>query len=270
MTFFNYKEAKSNPCHKCLAGCCTYLPLKDVQVTNLMELDHLYYLLHFEGIDILLVDGQTWRVHYSARCDFLTEENLCTLHNTTQKPNICTTYNPYHCFYKPAFLGTETIKFIRINLERLAFFSDYIRFDADRNITHLPNLTEIFPILPPFEKSEPVQKTSLPLQEPIQQNLSVEQIRQPCSNCQSYCCNTLHFPMQSPTHISNFDYFRFCTGYPNVFVVFHDNQWSVNVKTSCKNYDASTSPFHCSVFGKEERPLQCSVYNELKCEFKKR
>ena len=270
MTHLTYKQAQSNPCHNCRAGCCTYLPLKDVQITNIMELDHLYYLLHFEGIEILLVDGYTWRVHYNAKCNYLTENNLCSIHNSPQKPKICTSYNPYHCFYKPAFLHEESPQYVRFNLARFIFFREQMQFDSDRNITSIPNITEIRHLLPPFNEKPPQIQSTPVVPEILKNNISNQQAQNPCSNCPSYCCTTLQFPIDTPTNISNFDYLRFCTGFPNVFVTLHENQWSVNVKSTCMNYNATTTPYHCDVFGKEERPLQCSLYNELTCSYKKR
>lgn len=269
MTFLSYKQAKNNPCENCTAGCCTYLPLKDILITNIMVLDHLYYLLHFEGIELLLVDGNIWRVHYSNKCTFLTESNLCSLHNTPEKPNICKTYNPYNCFYKPAFDKTEAPNYVRINLERLEFISNYMEFDDDRNIAKLPDISEIFHLLPPYQKKSLPNKATFPEQKDVEHNLTVERVKQPCSNCESYCCNTLYFEMEAPRHISNLDYFRFCTGYPNVFVTLHEGQWYVTIKSTCKNYDPS-SEFRCKVFGKDERPIHCSMYDEMKCEYIKR
>ena len=102
-----------SPCKGCSAPCCTFLPLHDFSIQNYRDVDYARYLLNFVNIELALVQGATWRVHWKAKCKRLRPNGGCELHNTSRKPQVCLNYNAHSCFYKPMFLAEETPEFLR-------------------------------------------------------------------------------------------------------------------------------------------------------------
>lgn len=277
-------EARESPCATCsTAPCCTHLPLTTFQVTNLVELDHAAYLLNFDRIELGISANGEWSVYYTQPCRFLDRGTFgCTVHNTPQQPQICVHYNPYNCWYKRAFNTADSTEFVRLDQERFALLAAEIAFDEDRRIVSVPAWEEIVAMMAGHEDrpKEPVPEPSTtdPMIErwlagvtqpetaaaPPPEQRSFDDFRDACAGCDAYCCTTLVFPQSVPTHVSNFDYFRFVLGFPGVELVIGEQSWSVAVRTTCRYLDRG----RCSIYGQPERPLLCKYYDATKCDYK--
>lgn len=274
--------AQDSPCATCsTAPCCTHLPLTTFQVTNLVELDHALYLLNFDRIELGLSATGEWSAYYTLPCRFLDRETAgCTVHNTPEQPQICVHYNPYNCWYKRAFNTRDSDEMVRLDRSRLDLLVEDIVFDDDRRIVSVPAWEEIVAMMAAHDDQPgpTTEEPSLadPMIEAWQEQLdgppaeTSTQVRgfddfaDPCSGCDAFCCSTLVFPQSLPTHVSNFDYWRFCLGFPGLEIMIADGSWSLVVKTTCRHLDNG----RCSIYGEPERPLICKYYDAMKCDYK--
>lgn len=281
-------EAFESPCATCATSpCCTHLPLTTFQVTTLLELDHAAYLLNFDHIELGLSSSGEWSAYYAAPCRFLDRHTFgCTVHATELQPRICVHYNPYGCWYKRSFNGTDSSEFVRLDRSRFALIAEHIAFDDDRTIVAVPAWDEILamiedhvdhePAPPPVEPSltDPAidrwaaairadggGAESLDQPPPLR---SFDTVGEPCDGCAAPCCSTLVFPQSVPAHISNLDYYRFCLGFPGVELLVKHGAWALAVKTSCRH----VTDGRCGVFGQPERPLICRYYDAMKCDYR--
>jgi hypothetical protein len=278
-------EARESPCATCSASpCCTHLPLTTFEVTNLVELDHAAYLLNFDRIELGISSSGEWSAYYAHPCRFLDRDSFgCTVHATAAQPRICVHYNPYSCWYKRSFNGQDSPDFVRLDRARFALLSEYITFNDDRSVLAVPAWEKILAMMATHDDqpSPPPPEPSLtdPMIEtwgasvatgattddgPAVEPRVLDDVGEPCDGCDAYCCSTLVFPQPSPVHLSNLDYFRFCLGFPGVELNVMDDAWALVVKTTCQHLEGG----RCSVFGAPERPLICTYYDSMKCEYK--
>ena len=265
----SFADALQSPCDHCKVSCCSYLPLHDMTISTLVELDYLLYISNFENMELALVQGTTWRIHYRARCTRLLENNRCQLHGTDAKPRVCRAYNSYKCFYKPMFEQEESDQFLRFNRERLEAFASMLQFDENRNIIAMPSMAEIRANLPPLVIHDSPIVPTVPNGNSTQSK-TYKEFAKPCYNCPSWCCSVLSFPLQGIFTVANLDYLWFCLGFPNVEIGIGAEGWSVNVRTFCRHFtktDASPAG-KCSIYGQSNRPIQCVQYDELQCAYK--
>ena len=275
----SYSQALQSPCQGCQASCCTYLPLHDFQITKLSELDYALYVSNFDRIELSLINGSKWRVHYRMECRFFeTESRKCSLHESGDKPNVCKRYNPYNCFYKQMFQSPETDHFIRFNRARLEVFASMLGFDEHRNIASLPSVDELRAALPAWEEPSNLppppddgiyDRAFLPLAaEEEAPSFRASDFSSPCSGCSAWCCTVLCFPHGGPKNLSDMDHLRFCLGFPGVEVGIGEAGWSVNVRTRCRHLVSDgDGPGRCGIFGQPERPQMCNLYDETMCAY---
>jgi hypothetical protein len=67
-----------------------------------------------------------------------------------------------------------------------------------------------------------------------------------------------------PTDVNQLDFLRFSLGFPGVEVGITANSWNLLVHTTCRHLDGN----RCSVFGTDERPIQCSNFDALNCAYR--
>lgn len=276
-------ESLASPCDSCQTSpCCTHLPLHTFQVTNLLELDHARYLLNFDRIQLGLSATGDWSVYYVYPCRFLDRADLsCTVHDTGEQPQICSQYNPYNCWYKRVFTSSVSDEFLQIDRPRFDYIAAGIECDEFNQIVKTPDwqsmvegLREITatppPVVPvppssdgPFDAWREAVVTGIEVRpEPVA--LEYQDLTNPCTGCDAYCCETLVFPQAAPTTMSSLDYFRFALGFPGVELGIANDAWSLIVRTRCRHLENG----RCGVFGSPERPLICKYYDAWKCTYK--
>ena len=277
--------ARDTPCQGCAAPCCTFLPLHDFQITRYEELDYAFYLLNFERIELALLAGNSWRVHYRAPCgrlDLATRK--CTVHGTPLQPNVCKRYNPYSCFYKRLFESPETIEYIRMDRARLKKFASMVVFNGHRDIISYPEvsfLKEAFEPLSFSENTDPeapesemldAWKRSVKTRQPLMPlpMRTMASFDDPCGGCKAWCCTRVSFPHSTPANMANLDHLRFCLNFPGVELGINEHgQWTVVIRTRCTHRVVDEhGAGRCGIFGAPERPAACRLYDASLCGYR--
>jgi hypothetical protein len=263
----SFDQCIESPCTGCTAPCCQFLPLHDFVIQRFQDVDYARYLLNFENIELALVSGTTWRVHYTAPCSRLSPTGGCTLHNSPEKPQVCLNYDAYDCFYRPMFLDSETPNFLRFDGVRFEAFVSMLEFDSKGMLLSLPSSEILKDRLPEFVE-HPFQKIAIPkpilLKNPLN---SFRDVQRQCEGCAAWCCQTLSFPFAGIEAVSNLDYIWFCLGFPGVELCITETSMSIFVHSRCRNLK-STTQGGCSIFGKPNRPLVCQRYDGMNCAYK--
>src|SRR5205085_3603400 len=86
------------------------------------------------------------------------------------------------------------------------------------------------------------------------------------TGCSAYCCSTLVFPAAVPNSAAQLDYLRFCLGFPGVEVGVDEDGWNLVVHTTCRHLEGG----RCGIYGEPSRPIRCSHYDALRCDYKVR
>ena len=256
-----------SPCKGCSAPCCTFLPLHDFTIQNYRDVDYARYLLNFVNIELALVQGTTWRVHWKAECTRLLPDGGCKLHNTPEKPQVCLNYDAYSCFYKPMFLEAETPSFLRFDAVRFEALIALMTFDEVGSLTHFPTAEVMYAKLPAFV-DHPYEAISSPTSViPSDQTGGLSSFQRQCEGCSAWCCQTISFPFGGIHSVSNLDYIWFCLGYPGVELAMTAEGMSVFVHSRCRNL-VSPNSGGCNVFGTSKRPMVCEQYDGMNCAYK--
>ena len=255
------------------------LPLHDFQMTTLMDVDYARYVLNFERIELALLQGQKWRIHYQMKCSHLSPKG-CELHGSDKKPMVCTDYNPYQCFYKRIFHSDEQPSYVRFNAERFNIFAKQIEFDEHRRIVNMPDISTLFGELPLIEPI-PEPTDSLPDFLSVSEGnnhsdrglpMNEEELRaQSCKGCSAWCCTRLLFPQPVPQWLSSIDHQRFLLGFPGVSLGYSSTGWTVVVQSRCRHLRAITRDGSaCAIFGQDERPITCRQLSAIGCAYRYR
>jgi hypothetical protein len=289
----SFEQARQSPCLSCeTSPCCRYLPVYHFNVTNLVELDYAIYLLNFRRIVLGLAASGEWAVYYRQPCRFLRlDDGMCSLHDMPEQPSICRHYNPYSCWYRKVLADNTHDEFVLVDRARLAWITERLTFDDQRNLVAAPEWAEIVAAFAgmPVEDVEaedgaaedvaeqdraggararangwrPVSLTSAP---PVSgaRRWSEAAVSDPCTGCSAYCCTTLVFPAAVPTTAAQLDYMGFCLGFPGVELGVDEDGWSLVVHTSCRHLDDG----RCGLYGAPTRPIRCSHYDALRCDYR--
>ena len=280
-----FAAARDTPCQGCAAPCCTFLPLHDFQITRYEELDYAFYLLNFERIELALLAGNSWRVHYRAPCSNLDlASRRCKVHNTPQQPSVCKRYNPFNCFYKRMFESPETIEYIRMDRSRLEVYASMLVFNGHRDVVSYPEVSFLKAAFQPlafdrnndpetpgsenlaaWESSVRTGQALMPL--PVK---TFAEFDNPCGGCKAWCCTRISFPHGTPANVGNLDHLRFCLGFPGVELgVDEHGSWTVVIRTRCQHRVVDESGAgRCGIIGKPERPAACQIYDASLCGYK--
>ena len=111
MTKLTFAEARQSPCQGCSAPCCTCLPLHDFVIQHFDHLDYALYLLNFAHIELALVNGSSWRVHYRQPCSRLLPNGGCMLHGKSEKPMVCQIIVRRLAFINPCLFNRRPMHF---------------------------------------------------------------------------------------------------------------------------------------------------------------
>ncbi len=266
-----FREARQSPCLSCeTSPCCRFLPLDQMKVTTILELDRAAYLLNFPHIALGVGADGVWSVYYRTACRFLrVEDGLCTVHATPDQPLICAHYNPYQCWYKRVLTVDSHDDFLLVDRGRMEWIIDRMGFDDEREVVAVPDWDEMVaafagmplaeePAPAPANGWRPVELSAGPLR------YADAAISDPCTGCGAWCCTTLVFPTGAPTTAAQLDFLRFALGFPGMELGISDNAWSLVVSTTCRHLDAG----RCAVYGRDERPLLCKHYDALRCTYR--
>lgn len=277
----SYGEALESPCASCeTSPCCSHLPLHSFIVSTLMELDHARYLLNFDHIELGLSVAGEWTVYYRYPCRFLDRDDFtCTVHATSDQPDICVNYNPYSCWYRRT-LTQPVDDFIRVDRARFELLLGLLSFDGEGVIIEVPDWQDLLDAIaalplhgePPLPEAPDVDAAARAWRDDVvagvmmapEPGRSLAELGDPCRGCAAYCCTSLLFPYNVPATRSALDHLRFCLGFPGVEVGVADDAWSLIVRTRCRHLEGG----RCGAYGTADRPLVCTYYDASSCSYK--
>lgn len=255
-------QAQQYPCNACSALCCRILHLESFPLRHYRDLDKIRYYLNFPNIEVLLSGENKVTVYFSGFCGFLERDTItCRIHNQPEQPNLCVHYSPYKCFYKKADADKRHIAHgkLWLNRERLDLLETTLRFSTVQDITAIPPVSQLTPLL------DSIAYTECHESRPVQGAAQPATLKAPCADCGSLCCSTLIFPGKQPETMRDLDFIRYALGYPEVEYLVTRNDWIMKVNVRCKHLDSNN---RCSVYELPERPLHCRYLNPHKCTIK--
>ena len=271
----DYASAQSAPCKGCEATCCTYLPLKDMTITDYKSLDYAFYVLNFANIELTLFAGGLWRAHLVRACSKLdVTTRKCTVHETPEQPQVCKRYDPYFCTYKKAFLSPDSEGSIRFDTQRLKAFASLCVFDGHRQIVEQPSMETLLATLPPMDltrvnQAPPAEEKQIKGDTKRRKHFS--DFQNACAQCPAWCCSALVFPTSAPSSVGSIDYYKFFLNFPGTALTLSNNDASLMVRAECQHLVRNEEGHgRCGVFGKPERPQVCRIYDEQTCGYKER
>jgi len=280
----SYREARQSPCMTCTASpCCTHLALARMTLETLTDVDYVTYLLNFEGIVAGLESDARVQVYLHQPCGYLdVPSGLCTVHGTPTQPAVCSHYNAHSCGYRHRMTAEVHSQSPLVDRRRFAWYVEQLSFDDGRQVVGVPDWDEVLAAFrsmplerhaappPPADpiveewKAITLGKRATNGHEPTRRRQSDPAVSDPCQGCGAWCCTTLTIVQGEPRTASQIDHFRYTLGFPAVELGVTDEGWVVIVHTTCRHLDGN----RCSVFGTDERPLKCSYYDALKCDYR--
>ena len=274
----------TSPCMSCsTAPCCSHLEIYVFSLRNAKDLDQALYFSNFSNIETSLNSQWQCSVYLRSQCRHLSAESGCQIHNQPEQPLVCVNYSPYACFFKPNMADKQHPKpgLIWMNSQRWQELVPALNFDS-QNCIQYPQWENLCSFMAQIEytpkkmlqEAEPVMDAPyanwLIWREgqnpaPDQQILSLEQYRNVCANCSSWCCTHLSVPFKTPTQFKDIDYIRYCLNFPGTQIVVSDRGWALMVKTRCSHLKDN----RCSIYDQPERPHICRYYPEQDCYYRK-
>lgn len=164
---FSFAEfSQSNPCFGCPAPCCRMQLIPCKIPASFKDLDYVRYMLLFPDTEAIVKQDGGWGLIKWVQCGAFDDQKfLCTLHNTPEKPQICSTYDAHNCWYKKSFVLTDSQELYRLNSARFEVWIKEIQFAENGNIISAPDfnrsleLLKDIPIEPNFAQSNKIVLT---------------------------------------------------------------------------------------------------------------
>lgn len=274
------------------------LPIGTMPLRTFRDVDEIRFLLNFDRIRVFLAGTGRWHIYYDTACQELDPETYgCRVHGTLDQPEICRSYDPFHCLYRPAFDLGLAGPVIEIDDARLALLLEAVGFDDERRIVDLPSWPWVLAHLgaSPLDRSIPLRPTTSdpattdtagparddggPAEaDEVHRGAEVHrggtdsgrsgfrwrdpEIRTPCVTCAQYCCTSVTFPTATPETARDVDYLNFLLGFEGVEVLVEDDAWDLTVATRCRHLSPEG---RCRIFGQPERPVTCALQPALGC-----
>lgn len=261
------------------------LPIGTMPLRTFRDVDEIRFLLNFDRIRVFLAGTGRWHIYYDTACRELDPETYgCRVHGTLDQPEICRSYDPFHCLYRPAFDLGLAGPVIEIDDTRLALLLEAVGFDDERRIVDLPSWPWVLANLgaSPLDRSIPPRPTTA---QPAPTDAAGPpeagewrrggagaarrrfrwrdpEIRTPCVTCAQYCCTSVTFPTTTPETARDVDYLNFLLGFEGVEVLVEDDAWDLTVATRCRHLSPDG---RCRIFGQPERPVTCALQPALGC-----
>ncbi len=134
-----------SPCSSCPGSpCCRYLPVTRIPMENREHLLQARSLLSHHRIELGLHDNGTWMVYYASACRFLDPvSSRCTIHGSGRQPGICRDYSARLCWYRTAFAGDLSLRFIRFDRRRFEVLSGRLGIDDRGEIARVPSWEQL-------------------------------------------------------------------------------------------------------------------------------
>ena len=282
-----FADAVRSPCLDCSASpCCTHLMLRRFKIVDLGDVDYILYLTGFEGILVDIDPAGSCRVYLGQACGFLDGDGLCRVHSTPAQPSICVHYNSHSCQYRHGMTDDLNADHPLMDAVRARWFAEHTVFDEERRVVERPDWDEMLTAFAGLGLDR--RRAPLPVRNPAQtewrsillgtkpapeephgdaygdHHFFDRTVIDPCHGCAAHCCTNLVFSREIPTSAHEFDFFRYCLGFPSVELAVADDAWTIVVRTPCRHLEGG----RCSLHGSDRRPLRCGYYDPLKCVYR--
>lgn len=168
MAEYTYEAyGRENPCDNCPAPCCQ-AQLHTYQAPNTFkDLDMIRYRLQFPETELVICrTGEWYLLHWKTCSRFRKETYSCSLQGTAEKPQVCSFFNQYDCWFKQNVVVAGQSSAIRVDQNRFEEWAKGIRLDERGKVVAFPPFDEmremvadipishVFSILPPGDKTK--------------------------------------------------------------------------------------------------------------------
>lgn len=279
----SWSEARQPPCLDCRESyCCTHVVVSEFSLHSIIDVDYALYLLAHDGLLIGLDRDMQAKVFLYQPCSHLDQESgLCTVHSTPLQPATCRNYPAHSCVYRIRMVDGIHPDAPLLDLSRMRWLAERLVFDEKRLLVGAPDWDQVldaFASMPLERRPAPVpgpdpvleewrsivltSKDPSPPLEPHRYHDAA--VTNPCSGCAAYCCTTLIFGRPAPTDMSGLEWLRYCLGFPSVELGISEDGWALIVHSTCRHLAGGL----CSLYGSDDRPLRCSHYDALECDYR--
>lgn len=278
-----WAEARQAPCHTCQESyCCTHVVVSDFKMLTIIDVDYALYLLRHEGILLGLDADMQAKVFLYQPCVHLDQESgLCRVHSTPLQPATCSSYPAHSCIYRTRMVDGIHPDAPLLDLGRMLWLAERMVFNEERFVVGRPDWDEVLAAFASMPLAR--QAAAVPPPDPVlaewrsivlgtkdgaatvpAHHYRDATVSDPCSGCAAYCCRTLVFGRPAPTDVAGLEWLRYCLGFPSVEIGISDDGWALVVHATCRHLDGGL----CSLFGSDERPLRCTHYDALDCDYR--
>ena len=264
--FFEY--ASRNPCAHCRASyCCWYLGLEKLRPSQFSHFDTLHFYLNFPNMEILVEPNGQWGIYLRQACRHLSEtDHRCSIRGTPEHPKVCSTFNPYNCFYKTAISGQDPAsRFVRLDRSHFLRVVENIKFTTFGTALYVPNAAQVRTLAEPDEEveapSDAVESVGSIVEHGAER--AGTSLFGPCSDCTGICCRYIFFWRKPIATASDLDFIRYAMGFPGVAYVIGSERCAIVVQGACRHWSLETRA--CGVVGSPLRPKRCQFLNEWRC-----
>jgi len=136
-----------HPCSGCGAMCCSWLSFPHAVPQSVGNLDHIRFVLGFEGIEVGIDENEQWTVLVRTRCrhfrDDARGEGRCGIFGQPQRPLVCSSYDASQCSYKYRFGQVRPERFLRLRATEFDATSRLFQLDEHGFVLRRPGYTEI-------------------------------------------------------------------------------------------------------------------------------
>ncbi|HND33170.1 MAG TPA: hypothetical protein PLA94_24400, partial [Myxococcota bacterium] len=142
----SYADFQS-PCQGCAAWCCSRLFFPLATPLRRQNLDYIYFLLGFPGVEVGMNSDGSHSIVVRSQCRHLQRQadgsGRCGLYGKPERPQTCTYYDAGSCAYKEHFGGRRPRNMLRLRYEDFPLLSGLYQLDADGYIVQAPTMAQV-------------------------------------------------------------------------------------------------------------------------------
>lgn len=136
-----------SPCQGCSSWCCSRLFFPLATPLRRQNLDYIYFLLGFPGVEVGMNSDGSHSIIVRTQCQHLQRQadgsGSCGLYGKAERPQTCTYYDAGSCAYKEHFGGRRPRNMLRLRYPDFPLLSSLYQLDADGYITTAPTMAQV-------------------------------------------------------------------------------------------------------------------------------
>ncbi len=91
------KDKSSKDCEGCNGKCCRYVAIEIDTPETLEDMEDIKWYVCHKNIQVYVDDDKVWHIEFLSPCEFLGEDNMCTIYD--KRPKICREYDHEECHF---------------------------------------------------------------------------------------------------------------------------------------------------------------------------